>query len=422
MPPRGEDVTLTSLVSTPFNLDQLNMQHDTQPSMTYGENTLLQGFASNQGFQQQVSQQFQHNVQSDEMQQQTQQGFEHIEIDDASESSTDLDDSDDIQMFLSNPKMEKKFDKLFSKVSHIFPTKYQSMMDFITTSNAQASAPVQHEVNNLMSFENHTCVVTTQQDIPVTSLETYTSKPLSVNIPPKVTFQTMTNPLYNAPPQIQDQMATMSITIPKTSQVVQSGSQPNMKEKFTIGMPNVSDIPIHTMAQQSSYVLTTNAYAQVTPNIQTRPPIVATKRENHNTQPQQILQQLKSIEQAQVNANLQQQNHVQQQVTIPLAPPQVDANLQHQQFLGQTSQHVVNVLPHIKVKQPKVHKQSFLKLLVASSGTQHVAKPQQVPIQNQQQLQQQYVPQYMQMGQIGYYAPQQQQQANMQVQVKQPQV
>lgn len=69
----------------------------------------------------------------------------------------------------------------------------------------------------------------------------------------------------------------------------------------------------------------------------------------------------------------------------------------------------MSAIQHVKVKQPKAHKKSFLKLLGFTPRQQHVAQHQQIPIQNQQhQFQQQCVPQYAQQGQTSYYVPQQQ--------------
>lgn len=225
-------------------------------------------------------------------------------------------------------------------------------------------------------------------------------------------------------------------TYPKTSQVLQSGSQSQMQENFTTGMPNITDVQTNPRIQQSSYVHSSlvhaiNTHSQMTQSLSIGPSIMATKGTNSGTQPQQTLQQFKNEQQAPLNmqtCNAQKQYYTKKHTIVPYVPLHVNTNLQQQQSFGQNSQEVnASVILHVKVKQPKAHKQSFLKLMGFTSGQQQMEKKKQTPIQSQQhQYQQQYVPQYAQQGQASYYMPQQQQQPNMhyqpQMQFQQPKV
>lgn len=118
------------------------------------------------------------------------------------------------------------------------------------------------------------------------------------------------------------------------------------------------------------------------------------------------MQQLKNTEQEPSNV---QTCNTQQQTLVPYMPLQINTNLQQQQSFGKTSQQVnVSATFHVKVKKPKAHKQSFLKLMGFTSGQQQIEQNQQILIQSQQhQYQQQYVPQYALQG---YNMSQQQQQ------------
>lgn len=113
--------------SAPFDFNQLNQQYDMQPPISYEEHNLIQGFGSNQDLQQEID----------------------------PNNPSDSDDLDDLEMFINNPKIEKKMNKFFSKVSRLFPDKYRSMLEATTTSNDQTNVHTQHEFGNLLSFESH---------------------------------------------------------------------------------------------------------------------------------------------------------------------------------------------------------------------------------------------------------------------------
>lgn len=239
-----------------------------QPPLSYEEHNLIQWFGSKKDLQQELDQ------------------------NNSSDSSSNSYDSDDVEMFVSNPKMENKVNKFLNKVFRLFPDKYRSMINVATTLNDQTNLQMQHKVDNILSFEPHPDETNAQWEVPITLLDKSVSKSLSMSVLLKSTFEAVYNPLYDTTPFPQDQMVMVktleNVTYPKTSQVLQSGSQSQMQEHFTAEMPNITDVQTNPMMQQSSYVHSslvhaTNTHSQMTQSLLTWPSIMATKRANSGT-------------------------------------------------------------------------------------------------------------------------------------------
>lgn len=373
MKPGHGSVPPTPRGNAPFDWNQPNLQHEIQT--LYEEQTLSQGFGSDQGIHQEMNP----NVQPD--------------------SSSDSDASDDVDMFLQNPKLTKKMDKFLNKVFKMFPQNYLNMMSNVTSSSEQVNVQKQ-QGGELLSFSLHPNEENAQQATQPTLMSKRASKALTVAIPQKSPFETINNPLFNTTPVTQDQIKTTQIltTIPQ-QEVISSmhkiGSKSKMQESFTTGMPDITNVQNNSTMQQSSYIPLSSIYFPNT--IVTNPVIMATQRTTDSgLHRQQLLQQLSNIQKVQSNvqtSNVQQQQfHIRQQIAAPSAPLQVNANLQPSQWIGQTTQQVnASAIPHLKEKQQKPPKQSFLQMMGYTPRKQ-LAQSQQMSVR---QHQQQHVPQYV---------------------------
>lgn len=232
MKPGHGSVPPTPRGSTPFDWNQPHLQRDIQTQKLYEEQTLSQGFGSNQGIQQETNP----NVQPD--------------------SSSDSDASNDVDMFLQDPKLTKKMDKFLNKVFKMFPQKYLNMISNVTFSSEQINVQKQ-QGGELLSFSPHPNEENVQQATQPTLMSKRASKALTVTIPQKSPFETINNPLFNTTPVTQDQMKTTQIltTIPQQEVVPymhKIGSKSKMQESFTTGMPDITNVQNNSMMQPSS--------------------------------------------------------------------------------------------------------------------------------------------------------------------------